>query len=149
MDRVTSREQLWLIVAAPVAGTAVVWLTVLAVAGVTGTHPIWNLTPRNLAEAAALQDPAAVVRFIESGSDVNQPGEVRARVVLDEAATLTPIEAAAAARERELVQLLLDMGASPDASAWHRAYCISNADSVREVLQSHRPPGAVEHCPER
>jgi len=138
-----------MIVAAPVAAAALIWLAVLTAAGVTGTHPIWNLTPRNVAEAAALRDPAAVVRLIEAGSDANEPGEVRARVVLDETATLTPVEAAAAAREREMVQLLFDMGASPDANVWHRAYCISNADSVREVLESHRPAGAIEHCPEK
>ena len=34
-----------------------------------------------------------------------------------------------------MVQLLLDFGASPDAAVWQRAYCISDADSVRELLE--------------
>jgi hypothetical protein len=142
-------ERVWLIVVAPVACTAIAWLTVLGVAAATGTHPIWDMTPRNLAEAAALRDPAAVVRFVETGSDVDKPGDVRARLVRDEAARLTPIEAAAAARESEMVQLLLDLGAAPDAPTWHRAFCISDADSVREVLQARRPPGASEGCAEQ
>ena len=51
------------------------------------------------------------------------------------------IEAAAAARQREMVQVLLELGAAPDPAVWQRAYCISDADSVRELLRSSRPPG--------
>ncbi len=122
------------------------WTAMLAIAAVTGRHPIWSLEPRSLPEAVAFRDAAAVVRRIDSGDDPNRAAEVRAGVVLDDTVSLTPIEAAAAARHREMVQLLLDLGASPDATVWQRAWCISDASAVREVLRAHRPPGAMEDC---
>lgn len=149
MDRVSAADRPWFLVAVPPFCAALLWLAVLAVSVVTGTHPIWTLTPRNLAEAAAFRDGGAVVRFVNAGHDINKAGEVRGGVVRSDTATLTPIEAAAAARERAMVQLLLDFGASPDATAWRRAYCISDADSVRELLESHRPAGTAEDCAEQ
>lgn len=149
MDRVVVANRLWMVVALPPTITALVWVGALASAAITGTHPIWTATPRNVAEAAAFRDGGAVVRFVEAGHDVNEAGEVQGRVVLPNAAMLTPIEAAAAARQREMVQVLLDLGATPDAAVWHRAYCISDADSVRELLESNRPSGAVDDCAEQ
>ena len=146
MDRVGAHDRLWMLVAVPPVLTAVTWISVLAITAVTGTHPIWNLVPRNLAEAAAFRDGGAVIRFVNEGHDINAAGEVRGGVVRDETLVLTPIEAAAAARQREMVQVLLELGAAPDAAVWQRAYCISDADSVRELLESTRPPGAVEDC---
>jgi hypothetical protein len=148
VDRVTVTSRLWLVVAVPPVITALAWIGALVLTALTGTHPIWTVTARNLAEAAAFRDHGAVVRLVEAGHDVNQPGEVRGGIVLPNTAMLTPVEAAAAAREREMLQLLFDFGASPDAAVWHRAYCISDADSVRDLLESNRPTGAVEDCAE-
>jgi hypothetical protein len=136
----------WALVSVPPVCAAGAWIAVLTIAGVTDRHPVWNLTPRNVAEAAAFRDGAAVVRFVLSGSNLNASGDVRAGIIRSEAAVLTPVEAAAAARQAEMLQLLMDLGASPDASVWQRAYCISDADSVREVLAKHRPAGAAEDC---
>jgi hypothetical protein len=149
MDRVTGSDRWWWLVAVPPVGGALAWITALAVTAVTGTHPIWTLTPRNLAEAAAFRDGGAVVRFVAAGQDINQAGEVRGGVVLSDTAMLTPIEAAAAARQREMLQVLLDLGATPDAAVWQRAYCISDADSVRELLESNRPAGTADDCAEQ
>jgi len=146
MDRVTASDRLWMLVAVPPALTAVAWISALAITAITGTHPIWTLVPRNLAEAAAFRDGGAVVRLVNEGHDINAAGEVRGGVVKDETLMLTPIEAAAAARQREMVQVLLELGAAPDPAVWQRAYCISDADSVRELLRSTRPPGAVDDC---
>jgi len=148
MDRVTRLDPLVALVAVPPMLVTIAWLGVLAISGLTGRHPIWDLAPRNLAEAVAFRDSAAVVRRIDAGEDPNRPGEVRARVILPESATLTPIEAAAASRQAEMVQLLLDLGASPDPNVWQRAWCISNEPGVRSVLASHRPADAAEDCVE-
>ena len=106
----TQPYRVMLVALPPVLGFAW-WITALALAAATGRHPVWSLQPRNLPEAVAFRDPAAVVRRVEAGEDPNAAGDVRARIVLSDAATLTPIEAAAAARQGELVQLVLDLGA--------------------------------------
>ena len=149
MDRVTASSRLWLVVSLPPVITALAWIGTLALTAITGTHPIWATTARNLAEAAAFRDGGAVVRFVNAGQRLNQAGEVRGGVIRAETTTLTPMEAAAAARDETVVQLLLDLGASPDPAGWHRAFCISDASRVRELLKSHRPPGAVEDCAEQ
>ena len=100
-------------------------------------------------EAAAFRDAGAVVRRIDAGEDPNRPGEVRARVIFPESTTLTPIEAAAVSRQAEMIQLLLDLGASLDANVWQLAWCISDEPGVRSVLALHRPAGTVDDCVEQ
>jgi hypothetical protein len=148
MDRLNKIDPFVALVAIPPVLGAITWLVVLVLAGATGNHPIWDLQPRNLAEAAAFRDAGAVVRRVDAGEDPDGPGEVRAGVILAAAATLVPIEAAAASREAGTVQLLLDLGASPDADSWQRAWCISDASDVRSLLAMHRPDGALEECGE-
>ena len=149
MDRLTRFDPLAALVAIPPILAAIAWLAVLAIGGLAGRHPIWNLEPRNLAEAVAFRDAGAVIRRVDAGEDPDRPAEVRARVILPESATLTPLEAAAASRQAEMVQLLLELGASLDANVWQRAWCISNEPGVRSVLASHRPAGAAEDCVEQ
>ena len=148
MDRLKKPDPFSTLVALPPVLGAIAWLVTLALAGATGTHPVWDLQSRNLAEAAAFRDSGRLVRLVDSGEDPNRPAEVRGGVILPTSATLVPIEAAAGSREVTMVQLLLDLGASPDAEAWQRAWCISDADSVRSLLAAHRPEGALEECPE-
>jgi len=147
MARLVDRNRASVLIALPTFLGAVLYLIVVA-AEIAGGHPIWYLEARNLSEAVALRDGAAAVRLAEQKQDVNATGEVRARLILDAAAMLTPIEAAAGARDEDIVQLLFDLGASPDAAVWNRAFCISDATRVREILRAHRPPGAVEDCAE-
>ena len=135
-----------LLVSIPAVAVAVVWLGMLVTTAVTGAHPIWSLSPRNLAEAAAMRDLGARVRLAADGGDINRPADVRARIVLDEATALTPLEAAAAARDEALAAMVFELGAAPDPIVWNRAFCISDADRVREVLREHRPASAVEDC---
>lgn len=147
MDRLLKKlDPLSTLVAVPPVLGAIAWLTALVLSGATGTHPVWDLQPRNLAEAAAFRDSGTLVRLVDAGEDPNRPAEVRAGMILPESATLVPIAAAAASREAGMVQLLLDLGASPNAEAWQRAWCISDAQSVRDLLASHRPEGALEEC---
>jgi hypothetical protein len=138
----------WLVglVSLPPVVVAVAWLGVLAAWWTTEQHPIWNMVPRNIPEAAAFHDGADVVRRVGRGEDPNRPGEVRAGILASHAMTLRPLESAAAVREREMVELLIELGAIFNAESWHRAWCISDASSVREVLEAHRPPGASDYC---
>ena len=145
----TGANGVWILAAVPPLLTAVAWIVALTMTAATGTHPIWTLTPRNLAEAAAFRDGGAVVRFVQAGHDINEAGEVRGGVIRSETAVMTPVAAAAAARQREMLQVLLDLGATPDAHVWQRAYCISDADSVRDLLEANRPHDAADDCAEQ
>jgi hypothetical protein len=149
MDRLTKLDPFVALVSIPPILLAIAWVAVLAIAGLSGRDPIWNLQPRNLSEAAAFRDTGAVVRRIDAGEDPTLPGEVRPGPILSESATLTPVEAAVTSRHFEMVQLLFDLGASLDANAWQRAWCISDAPDVRSVLAANRPSGAVENCVEQ
>jgi hypothetical protein len=110
VDRLTAA-----IVAAPALLGAGAWLVMLLTAASTGTHPIWHVEAQSLAEAAALRDGPAIVRYIEDGADPDQPGNVRAHIVSDEPRAMTPLQAAVASRDRDIVQLVLDEGASGSA----------------------------------
>ncbi len=149
MDRLTRLDPLVALVSVPPILLAIAWLAVLATAGVTGRHPIFNLQARNLSEAVAFRDAGAVVRRIEAGEDPNRPAELRPDVIRSESVTLTPIETAAASRQADMGQLLFDLGASLDAGAWQRAWCISDEPEMRDLLASHRPTGAMEDCVEQ
>jgi hypothetical protein len=122
------------------------WVALVAVSWTTGRHPVWNAVPGNLAEAAALRDAAAIVRFVDAGADPNRLDRLRRGLLPDGITEATPLEAAAAARERELMRLLLELGATFDARLWQRTWCISDDLAVRELLAQHRPPAADAAC---
>jgi hypothetical protein len=135
------------IVMLPPALVFVGWAGLLAAAGVSGRHPIWNIAPANLAEAAAFRDPAAIVRLVRRGESINRPARVRAGIGTG-AAELTPVEAAVAAGDSAIVSMLFNLGAAPDRAVWQRAWCASETASVREALERGRPPGVVAAlCP--
>jgi hypothetical protein len=149
LARLIGPTRLPLLVAGPAITVFAVWGSVLAIAVLSGTHPVWGLRPDNLAEAAAFRDGAAVVRRVEAGEDLNQPGSIRERIILPERATLTPIEAAAISGHTGMVQLLIDLGATADAASWERAFCATDDESIRELLDGHRPPDARNECASR
>lgn len=149
VDRLTRAARLGRLVSVPPLAVAIGWLAVLAVTGITGRHPIWSVEARNLAEAIAFGDRAAVVRMIGYATDPNRAGEVRGGIVFPDTAVLTPIEAAAATGQRDMMLFLLNLGASLDPAVWQRAWCMSDEPEVRELLDAHRPPGARDECVER
>ena len=101
------------------------------------------MAPNNLPEAAAFRDPVAVVRYVNRREDIDRAAPVRNGIVGTADANLTPIEAAAAARDDAMVHMLFSLGASPDAMVWQRAWCISDTATVREALERRRPPGVA------
>lgn len=99
--------------AAVLAGVRVIFL----VLATWGLHPFWTWEPLNLAEAAALRDGGEVARLLAEGADPNATYRVRRGFIRESAMQLTPIAAARATRRDEIVQILLDGGATPDQPA--------------------------------
>jgi hypothetical protein len=88
---------------------------VFLVLAVWDVHPFWVSEPLNLSEAAALRDRGEVARLLARGADPNASYRVRRGYVRDYPMQMTPMAAAIAARRDEIVQLLLDGGATPQA----------------------------------
>ena len=99
--------------AAVLAAVRVVFLVLAA----WGLHPFWMWEPLNLAEAAALRDRGEVTRLLAEGADPDATYLVRRGFIGNYALKLTPMAAAHAARRDEIVQILLDGGATPDQPA--------------------------------
>jgi hypothetical protein len=116
---------------------------------VGGVDPLWHVEPVTLAEAAALEDNAEVVRLIGLGENVNAVNRVRPQVLDQHELMLTPIEAAVAAERADMVQLLLDHGVRLEPALWTRLVCLAEragADDVRALLEPRRPVNAQLNC---
>jgi hypothetical protein len=133
-----------------ISGVLLILGTAGLLAGIPfGVDPVWAVEPVTLPEAAALHDNGEVVRLIMRGDDPNRAGTVRANFVRTEPAVLTPLEAAVAIRRADMVQVLLDNGASLDAGTWTRLFCFAtvvDAGEVRALLNDRRPERASESC---
>lgn len=114
-----------------------------------GVDPLWRVEPLTLPEAAALRDNGEAVRLIWLGADPNAAGPVREGIVHRDVQLLTPLEAAAAARRADMIELLLEQRAVMDGAVWNRLMCIAtdvNSDEVREFLERRRPTDASGTC---
>ena len=87
--------------------------------------PVWAVPPVTPAEAAALRDPATLARMSKDGVDLQAARSVRAGVLARTPLTLTPLEAAIAARRGEVIELLLWAAPPRDAATWTRARCLA------------------------
>jgi len=104
-------RRLLLVAMIPAALLAVARVAFLVLA-LWDLHPFWLREELNLAEAAALRDRGEVARLLAEGQDPNATYRVRRGAVRDYAMQLTPVEAARATGRDEVVQILLDAGAS-------------------------------------
>ena len=109
-------------------------------------HPMWPHQPFNLAEAAGVRDAAEVARLIEDGADPNIGYPVRPMFIFDDPVRLTPLEAAVAANDPQILSQLLMSGARMDAALWSYLRCIADGDGVGPLLDRCRPEGAVLRC---
>ena len=105
-------RRLLLVTLVPAAALAAARVVFLALS-VWGLHPFWLVESLNLAEAAALRDRGEVARLVAEGANPNATYSVRSGIIGKSAVQITPIEAARSARRDEVVQLLLDVGATP------------------------------------
>lgn len=109
-------------------------------------HPMWPHQQWNLSEAAAVRDTAEVARLIQFAEDPNIPRDIRAGLLSDHPVRLTPLEAAVAVDDGNMVLLLLRSGAVLDAAVWNRLQCLAEGDEVRRVLDEQGPPDAQRRC---
>jgi hypothetical protein len=114
-----------------------------------GLDPLWRVEPLTLAEAAALRDNGEIVRLIQQGEDPNRPGTVRAELLRNDPIVITPLEAAVGIDRPDVLEVLLDHGATMNEAMWTRLVCFAeaiDADDARSFLESHRPAGTSDAC---
>ena len=137
-----------LIVAAPGVGLALVVLLAL-VGQQLGVAPFVPGRTVTLAEAAALEDEADIVRLVGAGADPNAPSFVRRTRLRAVHRAMTPLEAAAGTRHASVVQVLLEAGARIDARNFPQLWCAAEtarSDEVLALLRKHQPAGALARC---
>ena len=138
------------LVALALPGTLLILATAMMLFGLPfGIDPLWRVEPLTLAEAAALRDNGEVVRLIQSGHDPNKPGTVRAELLRNDAQVVTPLEAAVGIDRPDMVETLLENGATLDAATWTHLMCFAasiEADESIEFLEPRRPAGASTAC---
>jgi hypothetical protein len=100
----------------------------------------------NLSEAAAVRDLGEIVRLIELSEDPDAPRDVRPGFLADQAVRATPLEAAIAVRDPEVVRVLLVNGAAMDAQVWSHLRCSAEGDEMTAYLDRRRPPEAIIDC---
>src|SRR5262245_8398653 len=105
-------RRLMIITTLPIAALAVGRVAFLILA-LWDLNPFWLSEPLNLAEAAALRDAGEVSRLLADGSDPNATYQIRPGFIHHDESRMTPVEAARASRDDEIVQILVDAGAQP------------------------------------
>ncbi len=120
-------------VAAPAAALLVL-LGAIAVASTAGSDLLWRPPSVSTAEAAALGDAGTVVARLEAGEAPDTPGPVIYAFRFGRVVTITPLEAAIAARRPEIVRLLVDHSARIDASNVTRLRCFAERGKDREII---------------
>jgi hypothetical protein len=129
--------------AAPAVAATAFCGAVLCVALFGGTPAFWQGGSLTLSEAAALRDQGVVARLIEAGADPDREYPLRPDVIATDRAT--PLEAAVAARRAEIVNLLMNEGATMDERSWRHLHCLavdSGAGDVVDAIDAHRPATA-------
>lgn len=136
------------LIAAPAAAWVVLsalWLVGAAI-GVPAGADGRSMT---LTEAAAVASHADAARLLDAGADPNAPQHLRAGLVRNDEATMTPLEASTAAIRTGPVQMLVEHGATIDernyAVLWCGATARNNQDMLR-FLQSVRPNQPPVNC---
>ena len=149
MPRGNDRARLALVVSAVAPALVAVGFSAVIVltAAVGRTPSFWHGGALTLSEAAGLRDHGEVVRQIAAGADPNQRYALRPDVL--SVSSLTPLEAAVAARRAEVVDLLMLHGARMDADTWRRLHCFAlktRAEDVVQTLDQYRPAIVDPSC---
>lgn len=127
---------------------ALAWIavgTVVLVATLFGYRALAAPPDLTMSEAAVLRDEAELLRQMRHGVAPDAAYPIRRGMLSEQDYIMTPLEAAIAARHAEVVQLLVDNGATLTDANLPRLICLarlSEATDIAAFLQAHSPPAA-------
>lgn len=137
-------------IAAALPAVALVLVSMaLLVSAAAGRHPRLTRLPMNMSEAAAMRDGATIIRLIDEGEDPHAARPIAAGMLFGRPVTLTPLEAAIAARRAEVVDILLWRTNGADAQTVARARCLAQRDGdadISRVLERYASGGPEPEC---
>jgi hypothetical protein len=110
-----------------------------------GATAFAGTVPRNSAEAAALGNPGAVLRFLQAGENPHDVHPLRASVISAEVLRATTLEAAMWSREVTMIRLLDREGAITDDAERRALACLAADLGVDDVVMFLAPEGPG-HC---
>ena len=132
--------------AAAVPTAVIVLVAAVLVLEAVGFEPVWFEPPVTLSEAAALRDSGMVLRLIRSGEDPNRRTHVRIGILRSRPYEMTPLEAAVAARRRDVVSLLEANGARVDETTRARLVCFAEDMGAGDIVAYLHPGDGVVDC---
>jgi hypothetical protein len=127
-----------LIAAAILAPVGLVGLAMAAsaMAIFAGGDPlVWPAARQTLSEAVALRDLGDVAHQILDGVDPDARYPVRDTIVGGQVVDATPLEASIDTHERYMFEILLDYGATLDASNARTLYCLALAEESDDIAE--------------
>lgn len=136
-----------LALAAGMPGLALgVCFVLLLIARAAGLPPVQSGRTVTLAEAAALEDEADIVRLTHIGADPNAPSLVRRTRLRGVYQTMTPLEASVTTRHVGVMQLLVASGAVIDERNFSVLWCFATQRRNEDVLTflRTRPPSRFQ-----
>ena len=117
----------------------------VAVSERVGTTVFAGIVPRNSAEAAALGNPGAVLRFLRAGENPHDVHSLRGSVISAEVLRATTLESAMWSREVTMIRLLDRKGAIADDAERMALACLAADLDVSDVVVFLAPEGTA-HC---
>ena len=135
-------KTLWAVAAAPCA-VALVFAASGVVALTGGAPLVWPARPATLSEAVASRDQGEVIRQAESGVSLDARYDVYDVIKAGRHTPSTPLEAAIAAREEYMFELVLNYGAHLGPDNGRVLFCLADARDVtgiRDALQKKFGP---------
>ena len=142
----TSRAALLGVAAALPAAIATLAVLAFAARELSGTTPLSNGPPRNVAEAAGAGQVSEVLRFLRAGEDPSRFWPVRAEIISEYVTRPTGLEAALWGG-RGLVTLFDQRGFIRTPEARRHLACLAKDIGNRDAL-SYLSPGGTPVCKE-
>lgn len=132
--------------AAPLAAAAA-FLAALAISERAGRPFAAIEPPRNGAEAAALGNAAALVRFLEAGEDLLRVYPIRPEAVSSSVPFATTLEAAVLSRRPEMLMVLEHSGALRDPKVRASLACLAADLGLADMIALLAPPATRDCVP--
>jgi hypothetical protein len=133
------------VAAALPAAVVTLGLLVFAARELSGTTPLSDGPPRNIAEAAGGGRDSEVLRFLRAGQDPSRVWPMRREVISSTVLRATALEAAVWSRREPLIEVLDGRGLIADMETRRHLICLASDLSIGDIA-TYLSRGAPPAC---